>query len=145
MKLTLSWLKDHLDTEASLDTVAETLTLGRQPRRWGLVSPRAMRARAREMLGGYGLDVDVDRTLGAYSVAVQQIVAIARAVALSGRVLILDEPTASLDAREVGAVRFFDDEAAVAPDARRRECPDGGLEDRRGQGQIGDQRPVFGF
>src|SRR5690606_39996575 len=39
--------------------------------------------------------------LAAYSVAVQQVVAIARAVDLSGKVLILDEPTASLDAHEV--------------------------------------------
>jgi simple sugar transport system ATP-binding protein len=82
-------------------TVAENLTLGRQPRRMGLVSRRGMRAMAREMLAGYGLAIDVDRDLGSYSVAVQQIVAIARAVHLSGKVLILDEPTASLDAREV--------------------------------------------
>ena len=82
-------------------TVAENLTLGRQPRRWGLVSPRAMRARAQGMLEGYGLAIDVDRELSSFSVAVQQVVAIARAVALSGKVLILDEPTASLDAREV--------------------------------------------
>ena len=82
-------------------TVAENLTLGRQPRRLGLVSRRGMRAMAREMLSGYGLAIDVERELGSYSVAVQQIVAIARAVHLSGKVLILDEPTASLDAREV--------------------------------------------
>ena len=82
-------------------TVAENLTLGRQPRRLGMVSRRAMRSMARGMLDGYGLTIDVERDLGAYSVAVQQIVAIARAVHLSGKVLILDEPTASLDAREV--------------------------------------------
>lgn len=82
-------------------TVAENLTLGHQPRRFGMIRPRAMRMQAEEMLAGYGLDVDVRRPLGYYSVAVQQIVAIARAVHLSGRVLILDEPTASLDAREV--------------------------------------------
>ena len=82
-------------------TVAENLTLGRPPRRLGLVSRRGMRAMAQEMLAGYGLSIDVDRDLGRYSVAVQQIVAIARAVHLSGKVLILDEPTASLDAREV--------------------------------------------
>ncbi|QQA43525.1 sugar ABC transporter ATP-binding protein [Pelagovum pacificum] len=82
-------------------TVAENLTFGRQPTRFGMVSGRQMRADAEEMLAGYGLDhVNVGRELGTYSVAVQQIVAIARAVALSGKVLILDEPTASLDARE---------------------------------------------
>jgi len=66
-----------------------------------MIRTRAMNAQAEEMLAGYGLDVDVRRPLEYYSVAVQQIVAIARAVHLSGRVLILDEPTASLDAREV--------------------------------------------
>tara|TARA_R110000751_G_scaffold47261_7_gene105925 strand:- start:2581 stop:4125 length:1545 start_codon:yes stop_codon:yes gene_type:complete len=81
-------------------TVAQNLTFGREPTRWGLVDARAQKAEARAMLAGYGLEIDVGRDLGDYSVAVQQIVAIARAVALSGKVLILDEPTASLDARE---------------------------------------------
>ncbi len=82
-------------------TVAQNLTFGREPRRFGMVDGKAQRELAREMLDGYGLDIDVGRDLGAYSVAVRQIVAIARAVALSGKVLILDEPTASLDAAEV--------------------------------------------
>jgi galactofuranose transport system ATP-binding protein len=82
-------------------SVAENLMLGRQPRRFGLVSKRATEAAARQLLSRYGLNVDVQAELGSYSVAVQQIVAIARAVELSGKVLILDEPTASLDQREV--------------------------------------------
>ena len=82
-------------------TVAENLTLGRAPTRFGLVRQRAMRREAEAMLEGYGLSIDVGRELASCSVAVQQIVAISRAVALSGKVLILDEPTASLDAREV--------------------------------------------
>lgn len=94
-------------------TVAQNLLFGREPRRWGLIDPRAMRAEARRMLAAYGLDLNVDHDLGTCSVAVQQIVAIARAVALSGKVLILDEPTASLDAREVamlfGVVRGLRD------------------------------------
>ncbi|RMC33631.1 sugar ABC transporter ATP-binding protein [Paracoccus alkanivorans] len=85
-------------------TVAQNLMFGREPRRFGLINTRAMRAEAREMLRQYGLELDVDRDLGNYSVAIQQIIAIARAVALSGKVLILDEPTASLDAREVEMV-----------------------------------------
>ncbi len=60
-----------------------------------------MNRRARALLSGYGLDIDVTASLDRYSVAVQQVIAIARAVDLSGKVLILDEPTASLDAREV--------------------------------------------
>ncbi len=82
-------------------TVAENLFLGRQPMRFGMVRTREMEARAKELLAGYGLDIDVRRSLSAYPVAVQQIIAIARAADLSGKVLILDEPTASLDTQEV--------------------------------------------
>jgi galactofuranose transport system ATP-binding protein len=82
-------------------SVAENLFIGRQPHRFGLVRTGEMRRRASELLAGYGLSIDVANPLGSYSVAVQQIVAIARAVDLSAKVLILDEPTASLDAREV--------------------------------------------
>jgi len=82
-------------------TVAENLFLGRQPKRFGLVDAREMNRRARALLSEYELDIDVTAELAAYSVAVQQVVAIARAVDLSGKVLILDEPTASLDAHEV--------------------------------------------
>ena len=85
-------------------TVAENLFLGRQPRRFGLVDRREMRRRARDLLEGYGLDIDVDALLSSYSVAIRQIIAIARAVDLSGKVLVLDEPTASLDAHEVEMV-----------------------------------------
>lgn len=82
-------------------SVAENLYLGRQPTRFGLVDRKRMEADARTLLARYGLDVDPRSELGAHSVAVQQIVAIARAVQLSGKVLILDEPTASLDRNEV--------------------------------------------
>ncbi|UJQ93705.1 sugar ABC transporter ATP-binding protein [Mariluticola halotolerans] len=83
-------------------SVAENLYLGHQPTRFGLVDHRRMEADARKLLTRYGLDqVDPGSELGGHSVAVQQIVAIARAVALSGKVLILDEPTASLDRNEV--------------------------------------------
>lgn len=85
-------------------TVAQNLMFGREPRRFGLIDSRATRAAARETLRQYGLQIDVDRDLGSYSVAIQQIIAIARAVEISGKVLILDEPTASLDAREVRMV-----------------------------------------
>jgi simple sugar transport system ATP-binding protein len=82
-------------------TVAENLFLGRQPRRFGLIATAEMNRRARTLLAQYGLDIDVRMPLSSFSVAVQQIVAIARAVDLSGKILILDEPTASLDTQEV--------------------------------------------
>ena len=82
-------------------TVAENLFLGRQPRRFGLIDRREMRARAEKLLTRYGLSINVDALLSSYSVAIRQIIAIARAVDLSGKVLVLDEPTASLDSHEV--------------------------------------------
>ena len=82
-------------------SVAENLFLGHQPTRFGLVDRRKMERDARALLARYGLEIDPGSELGAHSVAVQQIVAIARAVELSGKVLILDEPTASLDRNEV--------------------------------------------
>ena len=82
-------------------SVTKNLTLGRQPRRFGLISWRARaRKRARERLKRLGVEIDVERPLGSYSVAIQQLVAIARALEDDTRVLVLDEPTASLDATE---------------------------------------------
>src|SRR5690348_1751807 len=74
-------------------SVAENIYLGRQPRRLGRIRWRELRQRARELLRGLDLDIDVTALLGSYSLAVQQMVAIARAIDLSAKVLILDEPT----------------------------------------------------
>jgi simple sugar transport system ATP-binding protein len=60
-----------------------------------------MNARARQILQGLDIDIDVTQTLGSYSVAIQQMAAIARALEISSaKILILDEPTSSLDAHE---------------------------------------------
>jgi len=85
-------------------TVAQNLFLGREPTRFGLVRAREMRRRAAARLGEFGLSIDVGAPLGSFPVAVQHLVAIARAVDLSARVLILDEPTASLDTHEVAVL-----------------------------------------
>ncbi|MGJ4942211.1 sugar ABC transporter ATP-binding protein [Bradyrhizobium sp. HKCCYLS1011] len=82
-------------------SVAQNLYLGRQPTRFGVVREAEMRRRAKALLNGFGLDIDVGAPLSSYSVAIQHVTAIARAVDLSARVLILDEPTASLDRHEV--------------------------------------------
>lgn len=82
-------------------SVAQNLYLGRQPTRFGLVREADMHRRANALLAEFDLHIDVAAPLGNYSVAVQHITAIARAVDLSARVLILDEPTASLDRHEV--------------------------------------------
>jgi simple sugar transport system ATP-binding protein len=82
-------------------TVAENILLGREPRRRGRIDYRAMNRRAAELLGELDLAIDPNSTLGAHPIALQQLVAIARATAVKARVLILDEPTSSLDADEV--------------------------------------------
>ncbi|GGK87649.1 sugar ABC transporter ATP-binding protein [Planomonospora parontospora subsp. parontospora] len=82
-------------------SVAENIFIGREPRRLGRIQWKRMRRRAAELLAGLDLHIDVSAPLSSYSLAVQQMVAIARAVDISARVLILDEPTSSLDSGEV--------------------------------------------
>jgi monosaccharide-transporting ATPase len=87
-------------------SVAENIFLGRQPGNAGRIRWSQIRRRARDLLARLRLDIDVGAPLGGYSLAVQQMVAIARAVDISAKVLILDEPTSSLDQDEVG--RLFE-------------------------------------
>lgn len=82
-------------------SVAENIYLGRQPMRAGFINTGEMNEKARVMLQNYYLNIDVTRTLSSFSIAVQQLVAIARGIDMSAKVLILDEPTASLDRKEV--------------------------------------------
>lgn len=82
-------------------SVAENIFAGRYPRRYGLIDWRSVHARAQQVLAAVGVQLDVRSALGSHPVAVQQMVAIARAVDVSARVLILDEPTSSLDDDEV--------------------------------------------
>ncbi|WP_037661239.1 sugar ABC transporter ATP-binding protein [Streptomyces griseofuscus] len=84
-----------------LMSVARNLCLGREPRRFGLVDVRAVNRIARETLKRYGVDVDVTRPLGSLGLGAQQMVALARAVRTDARVVVMDEPTSSLEPREV--------------------------------------------
>jgi simple sugar transport system ATP-binding protein len=82
-------------------TVAENILIGREPRNLRGIDWKTMNARARQLLQGLDVDIDVTQTLDSYSVAIQQMAAIARALEISSaKVLILDEPTSSLDAHE---------------------------------------------
>lgn len=83
-------------------TVAENIFIGREPRRFGCILWKEMNLRAAELLRErMNLQIDVTLPLHMYSVAVQQLIAIARALNISAKVLILDEPTSSLDQNEV--------------------------------------------
>ena len=77
-------------------TVAENIFVGRQE-----FKHRVINKRARELMRRFHLDIDVTRPLSYYSTAVQQMVSIARAVDIQAKILILDEPTSSLDENEV--------------------------------------------
>jgi simple sugar transport system ATP-binding protein len=82
-------------------SVAENILIGREPHKFGFIDVKAMNARAKQIMLGLGVDMDVSQVLGDCSVAVQQMAAIARALEIaSAKVLVLDEPTSSLDVQE---------------------------------------------
>lgn len=83
-------------------SVAENLFIGREPlTKLGLVDWKRMNVRAKEIMVAQKIELDVAKPLGNYSLAIQQMVAIARAVDIEAKILILDEPTSSLDDNEV--------------------------------------------
>ncbi len=85
-------------------SIAENVMLGRLPRKWGVIQWRAAREQARRATQRLGLDLDVSRELSGCSIAIQQMIAIARALDVRCELLVLDEPTSSLDAEEVEAL-----------------------------------------
>lgn len=86
-------------------SIGENIFLGREPRRpdmaLGLIQWNEVHRRSREILKSMGLDLDTRQPVRTQSIAIQQMVAIARALDMSAKVLILDEPTSSLNSREV--------------------------------------------
>lgn len=82
-------------------SVTENIFLGRELRRGLFLDWRRMNAEARQVLERFNVHVDVTSPLMSHSVAVQQMVAIARAVSFRSDLVIMDEPTSSLDDREV--------------------------------------------
>jgi monosaccharide-transporting ATPase len=82
-------------------SIAENIMLGHEPHRFGRIDWQKMNDLAQKAINRLSIDVDVTQPLGNYSVAIQQMVAITRALEiLSVKVLILDEPTSSLDIHE---------------------------------------------
>ncbi|MDR0472929.1 MAG: sugar ABC transporter ATP-binding protein [Treponema sp.] len=82
-------------------TVAENLFLGNEPRTGGFINWRKMHDMAAELLQKFNISVPPNDQLDSCSIAIQQMIAIARAVSVDCKVLILDEPTSSLDEDEV--------------------------------------------
>lgn len=97
-----------------LRSVTENIVMGYEPKRMGVfIDWKEAHNRARSILTRFGINIDVTAPLGSYSTAIQQLVAIARAVSLDAKLVIMDEPTSSLDASEVevlfGVVRSLRD------------------------------------
>ena len=87
-----------------LRSVAENIFLGREPRRWGLIDWRRMHAQAAALLAQFDVAIDVRQPLHHFNTATQQMVAIARALDQQARLVVMDEPTSSLDDREVAVL-----------------------------------------
>jgi galactofuranose transport system ATP-binding protein len=85
-------------------SVAENVFLGREHRRYGLLDWGRMNAEAADLLKRFAVAIDVRRPLVEFSTAIQQMVAIARAVSFKAKLVIMDEPTSSLDEREVAVL-----------------------------------------
>ncbi|GLQ36197.1 sugar ABC transporter ATP-binding protein [Amylibacter marinus] len=85
-----------------LRSVTENVMMGYEPRtRLGLINWTAAHKRTQEILTRFGIDIDVRAQLGSYSTAIQQLVAIARAVSMNAQLVIMDEATSSLDDQEI--------------------------------------------
>ena len=82
-------------------TVAENLFIGREPRKFGMIDWKQMNERSGKLLESLDIHVPPTQMLEECSIAIQQMIAIARAVDMKCHVLILDEPTSSLDDDEV--------------------------------------------
>ena len=86
-------------------SVAENIFLGREPRRgFGLLDWPKMNTEAAALLARFEVRVDVREPLENFSTAIQQMVAIARAVSFEAKLVIMDEPTSSLDEAEVAVL-----------------------------------------
>jgi monosaccharide-transporting ATPase len=85
-------------------SVAENIFLGRQLFRWGILDWRKMHAEASALLERLHISIDVAKPLNTYSTATQQMVAIARAISFKSKLVIMDEPTSSLNDDEVATL-----------------------------------------
>ena len=82
-------------------SVAENIFIGRYPKKYGAIDWKSMQLQAQQLLRELHVRIDVAAPLSRYPLAIQQMVAISRALNISAKVLILDEPTSSLDDAEV--------------------------------------------
>ena len=84
--------------------VAQNIFLGKEPLRHGLLDRRELYRRAEELLGRLELSIDANETISNLSVAQQQMVEVAKALAFGAKVIIMDEPTAALTEKEIDSL-----------------------------------------
>ena len=85
-------------------SITENICLGRESRRYGFLNWSAMHEEARGLMRRFNIDIDVRKPLYEFNTATQQMVAIARAIGFKAKLVIMDEPTSSLDEREVNVL-----------------------------------------
>ena len=86
-------------------SVMDNLFLGREPNRFGVIERGRVHGESASWLSKVGAgQIDVERAAGTLSIGLQQLVEVAKALSLNARVLIMDEPTASLTDREIGTL-----------------------------------------
>lgn len=85
-------------------SVTENIFLGREIFRWGLLDWRKMHEESHTLLERLHLSLDVTKPLNTYNIATQQMVAIARAISFKSKLVIMDEPTSSLNEDEVATL-----------------------------------------
>ncbi len=85
-------------------SVAENVFMGREPRRFGFLNWQRMHKETDALLSRLGISIDVTKPLMNYNIAVQQMVAIARAISFKSKLVVMDEPTSSLNENEVATL-----------------------------------------
>lgn len=104
-KLGISTIFQELNLSPFL-SIAENIYLGNAPMKNGFIDWKTMNANAKKAMLDLGVDVDVTQQLQMQSTAIQQLTAIARALSIDTKLLIMDEATSSLDNNEVA--RLFE-------------------------------------
>ena len=97
-------------------SVAENMFLGREMVGKGILDNRKMRQEAKHILNELKIDIDPDQTVGDLPVSKQQMVEIAKALSIHAKILIMDEPTSALTAREI------EDLFRIIKDLKAQEC-----------------------
>jgi ABC-type sugar transport system ATPase subunit len=82
-------------------SVSENISLGREPKKRGFIDWNAVHKHAEDVLKDMGVNIDVRKPVNEYGTAIQQMTAIARALSVNAKLIVMDEPTSSLDADEV--------------------------------------------